>query len=288
MQGDPDDDYYRPQKKGSRGWLGWVLLLLVLGLAGAFVYYLYLPLRKARAGLEADLSQAKDRERRTVERLKQSEARFAALEQDLGKVSGELRQTVAEKEKIEGELKGIQTELSKKLEPEIQEGNVRIRRRGQDLVLDMADQILFDLGQAEVNDSGKKVLAQVAQSVSELRTYSLEVAGHTDSTRDREPRDARAFSDELGALFGARHECRPVSPGARENPGTTPGRYGFCRVPPHGQQRNGNRAKEESPHRDPAPPTKGRLTAPIGRCAGARRWIASNVHGIRRGPWPKS
>jgi len=193
MQGDPDDDYYRPQKKGSRGWLGWVLLLLVLGLAGAFVYYLYLPLRKARAGLEADLSQAKDRERRTGERLKQSDARFAGLEQDLGKVSGELRQTVAEKEKIEGELKGIQTELSKKLEPEIQEGNVRIRRRGQDLVLDMADQILFDLGQAEVNDSGKKVLAQVAQSVSELRTYSLEVAGHTDSTPIANPATQERF-----------------------------------------------------------------------------------------------
>jgi chemotaxis protein MotB len=193
MQGDPDDDYYRPQKKGSRSWLGWVLLFLVLGLAGAFVYYLYLPLRKARAALDVDLSQAKDRERRTVERLKQSEARFAALEQDLGKVSGELRQTVQEKEKIEAELKGLSAELSKKLEPEIQEGNVRIRRRGQDLVLDMADQILFDTGQAEVNDSGKKVLAQVAQSVSELRTYSLEVAGHTDGTRIANPATQERF-----------------------------------------------------------------------------------------------
>ena len=287
MQGDPDDDY-TAAKKSSRGWLGWLLLVLVLGLAGAFVYYLYLPLRKARAGLDADVSQAKDRERRTLERLKQSEARFAALEQDLGKVSGELRQTVAEKEKIEGELKGISAELSKKLEPEIQEGNVRIRRRGQDLVLDMADQILFDAGQAEVNDSGKKVLAQVAQSVSELRTYSVEVAGHTDSTRDREPRDARAFSDELGALVGARHERRPVSPGARENPGTTPGRDGFRRVSPRRQQRNGNRAKEESPHRDPAPPTKGGLSRARAAAPNARRWIASNVHGIRREPWPKS
>jgi len=192
MQDDLDDDY-RPRKKGGKGWLGWLLLVLVLGLAGAFVYYLYLPLQKTRAGLEADLSQAKERERKTLERFKQSEARFAALEQDLGKVSGELRQTVAEKERIEGELKGIQTELSKKLEPEIQEGNVRIRRRGQDLVLDMADQILFDTGQAEVNEGGKKVLAQVAQSVSELRTYALEVAGHTDSTPIANPATQERF-----------------------------------------------------------------------------------------------
>jgi chemotaxis protein MotB len=93
---------------------------------------------------------------------------------------------VAEKEKIESELKGLQNELTKKLEPEIREGNVRIRRRGQELVLDMADQILFDVGKAEVNDRGKSVLAGVAASVSAL-PYSLQVAGHTDSSRITTP-----------------------------------------------------------------------------------------------------
>jgi chemotaxis protein MotB len=146
-----------------------------------------------RAALEADLAKAKDRERGVAARLKQSEQRFADLERDLGKVSGVLRQTVAEKEKIEAELKGLQEELSKKLSPEIQEGNVRIRRRGQDLVLDMADQILFDTGQAELSESGQKVLAEVAQSVRELRAYSLEVAGHTDGTRITNPATQERF-----------------------------------------------------------------------------------------------
>jgi chemotaxis protein MotB len=192
MQADPDDDY-RPRKKGGKGWLGWLLFVLLLGLAGAFVYYLYLPLRHARAGLEAELGRAKDRERGLVARLKESDARLGALEQDLGKVSGVLRQTVAEKERVEAELKGVQTELAKKLEPEIQEGNVRIRRRGQDLVLDMADQILFDTGQAELSDGGQKVLGEVAQSVRELRAYSLEVAGHTDGTRIANPATQERF-----------------------------------------------------------------------------------------------
>jgi chemotaxis protein MotB len=187
------EDDRPPVKKGKRGLLGWLLFVLVLGLAGAFVYYLYLPLRKARAALEADLESARQRERKLALGLKQSEARFLGLEQDLGKVSGELRQTVAEKEKVEAELKGLQDDLAKKLEPEIQEGNVRIRRRGPDLVLDMADQILFETGQAELSESGHKVLAGVAQSVRELDKYTLEVAGHTDATRIANPATQERF-----------------------------------------------------------------------------------------------
>jgi len=189
---EPYDDDYRPPKRRSGGFLGWLLFVLVLGLAGAFVYYLYLPLRAQRAALEADVSKGKDRERAALEKLKRADVRLAGLEQDLTKVSGALQQTVAEKEKIEAELKGLQSDLSKKLEPEIQEGNVRIRRRGQDLVLDMADQILFDTGQAEVNERGKKVLAGVAQSVAQL-PYSIQVAGHTDSTRVVTPATQERF-----------------------------------------------------------------------------------------------
>jgi chemotaxis protein MotB len=189
---DAYDDYPRP-RKSSKGWLGWLLFVLVLVLAGAFVYYFHLPLRQARVRLESDVARGQDRERAAADRLKRSEERYAEAQKDLTKISGELQQTVAEKEKIESELKAIQGELSKKLEPEIQEGNVRIRRRGQDLVLDMADQILFDKGEAEVNDRGKKVLAQVAQSVRELRTYTLQVTGHTDGTRVVSPETQERF-----------------------------------------------------------------------------------------------
>ncbi len=189
------DDYgdeYAPRRRRSGGFWGWILFVLLLGLMGAFVYYLYLPLRSTRAALDADIARAKDRERAAAKRLKEAEDRFTNLQQDLSKVSGELQQTVAEKEKIEKELKGIQDELSKKLEPEIQEGNVRIRRRGQDLVLDMADQILFDVGKAEVAERGQKVLAGVAESVRSL-PYSLEVAGHTDSARITSPETQERF-----------------------------------------------------------------------------------------------
>lgn len=177
------EDEERPRKRGSRAWIGWVLFILLLGGAGAFIWYLYMPLRATRASLESDLVRAGERERMLNGRIKEGEERITKLGADCDKVASELKQTVAEKEKIESELKGVQNELAKKLEPEIQAGNVRLRRRGQELVLDMADEILFDTGQAEVSERGQSVLMQVARSLAELRTYAIQVAGHTDGTR---------------------------------------------------------------------------------------------------------
>lgn len=230
----------RPPKRGSRGWLGWLLFILLLGAAGAFVYYLYLPLRAARAALESDLTRASERERMLGGRIKDGEERLAKLGADCDKVAGELKQTVAEKEKIESELKRVQNELSKQLEPEIQSGNVRIRRRGQELVLDMADDILFDTGQAEVSERGQTILTQIGRSLAELKAYGIQVAGHTDGTRivnvktqERFPTNwelssARAtnvvrFLQERGKIPGQRlvaagfGEFRPVASNASED-----------------------------------------------------------------------
>jgi chemotaxis protein MotB len=183
---------YRPRRR-SGGWIGWFLSILLLGCVGAFVYYLYLPLRHTRARLDGELAQAAGREKNLNQRLKQADGRFALLEQQCKKVSGELAQTVAEKDKIEAELKRVLGELSEKLDPEIKTGNVRIRRRGQELVLDMADQILFDTGQAAVSEGGQKVLMQVGHSLAQLPTYAIQVGGHTDGTRVVTPATQERF-----------------------------------------------------------------------------------------------
>jgi len=228
----------RPRRSG--GWLGWLLFILMLGAAGAFVYYLYLPLRKARANLDADLSHAGERERALKQSIAAQDERFSKLNEECDKVASELKQTVAEKEKIESELKRVQGELAQKLAPEITSGNIRIRRRGQELVLDMTDDILFDKGQAEVSEGGQSVLQQIARSLFELPTFGIQVAGHTDSTRvvsaktqerfatNWELSSARAtnvvrFLQEKGKIPGSRlvaagfGEFRPAASNANED-----------------------------------------------------------------------
>jgi chemotaxis protein MotB len=177
------DDPDFPRRRRSLGWLGWLLFVLVLGGAGAFVHYQHLPLRRTKARLDADLARVSAKEKSLGQRLKQEDERLRALAAECDEVAIELQQTVAEKDKIESELKRVQGELAQKLEPEIQKGNIRIRRRGQELVLDMADDILFDTGQAEVSEHGQSLLQQIAHSLAELREYAIQVAGHTDGMR---------------------------------------------------------------------------------------------------------
>lgn len=157
----------RPPRRGS-GWLGWLLFLLVCGAAGAFVWYLYLPLRAQRNALEQRIEDRERHVEKSAKQLERSAARVNELERRQEQLSGQLQQTQAEKASIEAELKRVQGELSAKLEPEIKAGNVTIRRRGNDLVVDLADKILFESAQTELHESGQKVLTQVAPTLAAL------------------------------------------------------------------------------------------------------------------------
>ncbi len=115
------------------------------------------------------------------------------LESKQEQLTGKLAETQAERDKLEADLKGVQDQLSSILEPQIQAGNVHITRRGRELVVDVADQVLFESGQAEVSEAGQTVLAKVAPSLAGLRGYTIEVAGHTDRTRVVNPETRERF-----------------------------------------------------------------------------------------------
>jgi chemotaxis protein MotB len=67
--------------------------------------------------------------------------------------------------------------------------NEQLRRRMQgygrgELVVDVADRLLFEPGHADVSDAGKELLGQVASSIKRLPPkLRFQVGGHTDSQR---------------------------------------------------------------------------------------------------------
>jgi hypothetical protein len=70
-----------PRERRSRtGIVGWVLLLLVIGLAVAFVKFLYLPLQAEQARLSGQLGEASEREKQLKKKLSDADARVAELE----------------------------------------------------------------------------------------------------------------------------------------------------------------------------------------------------------------
>ena len=226
-------------RRSKLGIVGWLLFLALAAAAFAFVKYLHLPLRADRDHLRDELAQAAEREKRLKKTIADTETRASELATQQQQLSGKLAETEAERDKLEAELKRVQTELSAILEPQITAGNVAIKRRGNELVVDVSDQILFDSGRAEINEEGQKVLAQVAQSLVKLQGYGIQVGGHTDRTRVTNPETqerfptnwelstARAtnvvrFLEERGKVPGARlvatgfAQFRPVAGNATE------------------------------------------------------------------------
>jgi len=48
-------------------------------------------------------------------------------------------------------------------------------------VVDLIDKIVFDSGEAELNDAGKEVLRQVGETLAKVPDEILQVTGHTDN-----------------------------------------------------------------------------------------------------------
>jgi chemotaxis protein MotB len=63
----------------------------------------------------------------------------------------------------------------------IASGQLRVRIVRGRMVVELAENILFDSGQAELKDQGKAALQQVAQVLAQIPNRDFQVAGHTDN-----------------------------------------------------------------------------------------------------------
>src|SRR5687767_1597538 len=131
-------EYERKRRRRSKlGCAGWILLVLALAAAGLLVKFVHLPLKAERARLDSGLAEAGRREAALKRRVAEADARAQELKSREEQLTGKLSQSEAEREKLEAELKRVQNELSKLLEPEITAGSVRIKRRGNELVVEL-------------------------------------------------------------------------------------------------------------------------------------------------------
>ena len=195
---DPLLEMTQPPVRKPRGGAGravpWILLVLLIGGAGAFYMLRHMPLQQAHDGLVSTFN-ARGIE---LEKLRSEVTRLDSAQKELtGKHAGtvkELEQVVAEKNRAMAELERIKAELTSKLEQEIDAGDVLVERRGDHLVVDVADKILFPKGEAEVSERGQEVLQQVSETLRKITSHTFQVSGHTDSapvvapkTRERYP-----------------------------------------------------------------------------------------------------
>jgi chemotaxis protein MotB len=110
--------------------------------------------------------------------IERQDEQISALEQAKGTLESELTTTEAALQAV----KLLQDSLADTLVEEIETGDVRVSRRNGLLVVDVADTVLFGIGDADLSARGQHVLDRVAASLSELPKGTVfQVGGHTDN-----------------------------------------------------------------------------------------------------------
>jgi chemotaxis protein MotB len=171
------------QWKRVRAWPGWLAFALALGAGGAFLWFIYRPAMEREQRLASESMTARESLAALVPKLEETERKVRDLQTERDRLAAEHAPLVAERQAALDALQKLEQEISSKLETEVQSGDIAITRRGNDLVVDVADKILFDLGKSEIKEDGEKVLAQLAGTLVTFKERIIQIGGHTDSAR---------------------------------------------------------------------------------------------------------
>jgi chemotaxis protein MotB len=71
--------------------------------------------------------------------------------------------------------------LVQKLSAEVKQGQLKVRQYQNMLSVDVAEQIFFDSGRANLKDSGKDVLKKVGEALKSYENKIIRVVGYTDN-----------------------------------------------------------------------------------------------------------
>lgn len=148
-------------------------------------------------------------------RIEQEQCRreMEALEAELGRQKGEAAALAGETERLEGQIGQLQGEMSdlggeldrkqaellqqrqeadrlrstydglvSDLKNELTSGQIEIRQLRDGLSVDVAQDILFSSGSAQLDDAGQEVLRRVSEQLKKT-PYEIVVGGHTDNVK---------------------------------------------------------------------------------------------------------
>ncbi len=127
---------------------------------------------------------AAQRDSLTQERDKLQKEKDAALNESAARQAkiDELTQKAEKAEQLEKATQTYQ-DLTRKLEKEIQEGQVQITEMKNRLTMTMVDKIIFPSGSADISKAGKKVLDKVVSILKDIKDKRIQVEGHTDNVK---------------------------------------------------------------------------------------------------------
>jgi len=118
------------------------------------------------------------------QRVKELESQRAGLENQQTALRSEV--VTLEKQRATLEAQNRQNKaqydsLARNLNDEVQKGQVQVRQYKDMLTVEVAEQIFFDSGRANLSESGKAVLKKVGEALKGYEDKIVRVVGHTDN-----------------------------------------------------------------------------------------------------------
>jgi chemotaxis protein MotB len=178
----------KQKKSGFAAAMGWFLAVGATAGLAAFWYGVYMPLQQRTNALATQLDETHQRNGLIEQEFNQVNddarslrAKNQALEAEMAELQQAHAAAIAEKEAAVAALKRVQDELSGSLGKEIASGDVAVTRRGDEVVIDVSDDILFASGESALSEHGKEVLKSVAATMKGMPDRVFQIGGHTDS-----------------------------------------------------------------------------------------------------------
>lgn len=104
------------------------------------------------------------------------------LSGEVGGLEGELARLEQMRAKERQELEKAKALLSKLLQKEIDEKQVRVEQNERGLVITFLAEVLFDSGRAKIREDAYSVLDKITKVLSnEVKEYKIGIEGHTDN-----------------------------------------------------------------------------------------------------------
>jgi chemotaxis protein MotB len=162
------------------------------------------------SGLEAELRGSSERAAELEGRLRDLEARngelasrlralgeeVEGLESERGQLQSSLEETTRALEELREREREQQARLAayratvERFRSMVDAGRLRIRVIRNRMVIELADDILFDSGRADLKPQGEAALAEIAEVLRGIEDREFQVAGHSDNVPIRSRRFA--------------------------------------------------------------------------------------------------
>ncbi len=130
-------------------------------------------LQKEKKGLQAKLDESKGT-------LQMYESEHGTLEDRLKATKSELAELRKARAKAEARLKRFR-EIANKFASMVQSGKLKVKIRDGKMVIELANNILFDSGSTRIKKDGQAALKELAGVLQQIKKRDFLVAGHTDN-----------------------------------------------------------------------------------------------------------